>query len=72
MGTGIAPDHLTKSHKDGRVRAQQPNPFVAHKGERLGLHKNILVAVKGPFSHWSLFTTGFFFLIFKSSHFARH
>lgn len=68
-GTGVAPDHLTKSHKDGRVRAQQPNPCVAQKGERLGLHKNILVPVKGPF-HTGVCLRRF--SIFKSSYFARH
>lgn len=30
-GSGVAPDRLTKSHKDRRVRAQQPNSCVAQE-----------------------------------------
>jgi hypothetical protein len=34
-GSGLAPDWLTKSHKDGRVRAQQPNSCVAHEEQEI-------------------------------------
>lgn len=45
-GSGVAPDHLTKSHKDGRVRAQQPNSCVAQKEQKICLYKSSLVTMK--------------------------
>lgn len=66
-GSGVAPDHLTKSHKDGRVRAQQPNSCVAQKRQEIWPPQKHPGGYEGSFSHWSLFIA-----LFKSSRFARH
>lgn len=68
-GSGVAPDQLTKSHKDGRVRAQQPNSCVAHAEQEIWPPQKQPGGREGSLSCWSLPVA---LLAFTSSHFARH